>query len=260
MNPREAEMILLLAKTGESSINFNTAFQAARALGRDTFQWQGKPYKAQTREEAQPRLKLPLGMRESDLYRDPAQEQINRNYYNATQQAERDYQQALRDISFDSTQAEKNALRKYTSDMAPFERNQLAQQQLQEHMRGLHNYETNELIQSTVNEELEKDRAARERLLQSIRELKSEMSLRNINRYEAAERDADEQLQRQRLMEWAAQQRQAQALEPVYPELLMPALPRALRGATGLLDRLRRPPRQRPREEPTFNLNSLIAP
>ena len=96
MAPQEAEMILLLAKTGEPSIPFGTAFQAARVLGRGDFQWQGKPYKAQTAAEARGQPRLPRGMKESDLYRDPAQERINRDYYDRTQQIEKDYQQKLR--------------------------------------------------------------------------------------------------------------------------------------------------------------------
>jgi hypothetical protein len=54
---------------------------------------------------------------------------------------------------------------------------------------------------------------------------------------------------------------QQQAVQPVYPELLLPGLPRAVRGVVGALDRLRsgrRPPPER--QEPTFNLNSLMAP
>jgi hypothetical protein len=261
MTSQEAEMILLLAKTGEPSIPFGTAFQAARTLGRGDFQWQGKPYKAQTAEEARGQPRLPRGMKESDLYRDPAQEKISRDYYDRTQQIKKDYQQALRNISFDSTQSEKNALRQYTSDMAPFEQNQLAQQQLQSHMKGLRNYEMNELIQGTVNEEVERQRE-RDRqeiadLVRRVNDMNAEVSLQQLRDYEAAEQEADTQLNLQRL----APLRQQQALQPLYPEMLLPGLPRAVRGAVGLLDRLRggrRAPAER--QEPTFNLNSLMAP
>jgi hypothetical protein len=257
MAPQEAELILLLAKTGEPSIPFGTAFQAARALGRGTFQWRGKPYKAQTAEEARGQPRLPRGMKESDLYRDPAQERISRDYYDRTQQIEKDYQQELRNISFDSTQSEKNALRGLTSDMAPFEQNQLVQQQLQDHMKGLRDYEMNELIQGTINEELEKDRLAREELQRLSNELGFEVSMRQLRDYEAAEQDADAQLNLQRL----APLRQQQALQPVYPEMLLPGLPKAVRSVVGALDRLRAGRRASPpRQEPTFNLNSLMAP
>ncbi|MFZ9959254.1 MAG: hypothetical protein ACO3GP_02585 [Candidatus Limnocylindrus sp.] len=261
MAPQEAELILLLAKTGEPSIPFGTAFQAARALGRGDFQWQGKPYKAQTAEEARGQLRLPRGMKESDLYRDPAQEKISRDYYDRTQQIEKDYQQELRNISFDSTQSEKNALRGLTSDMAPFEQNQLALRMADEDMKRLRNYEMNELIQGTVNEEVERqrerDRQEIAELMQRINEMKADVSLMDLRDYEAAERDADAQANAQRLKAM----QQEQALQPLYPEMLLPGLPRAVRGVVGALDRLRagrRPPPDR--REPTFNLNSLMAP
>jgi hypothetical protein len=261
MTSQEAEMILLLAKTGEPSIPFGTAFQAARALGRGDFQWQGKPYKAQTAEEARGRPRLPRGMKESDLYRNPAQEKISRDYYDRTQQIEKDYQQELRNISFDSTQSEKNALRGLTSDMAPFEQNQLALRDLDRHMGQMRQYEEDELIQGTVNEEVERqrerDRQEIAELMRRINEMKADVSLMNIRDYEAAEQEADAQANAQRLKAM----QQEQAVQPVYPELLLPGLPRAVRGVVGALDRLRsgrRPPPER--REPTFNLNSLMAP
>lgn len=261
MTPQEAEMILLLAKTGEPSIPFGTAFQAARVLGRGDFQWQGKPYKAQTAAEARGQPRLPRGMKEPDLYRDPAQERINRDYYDRTQQIEKDYQQELRNISFDSTQSEKNALRQYTSDMAPFEQNQLALRMADEDMKRLREYELNEFIQGTVNEEVERQREPDRRqiadLVRRVNEAKYEAAMQQMRDYEAAERDADAQLNLQRL----APLRQQQALQPLYPEMLLPGLPRAVRGAVGLLDRLRAGrPAPSPRQEPTFNLNSLMAP
>jgi len=83
------------------------------------------------------------------------------------------------------------------------------------------------------------------------------VSLMNIRDYEAAEREADAQANAQRLKAM----QQEQAVQPIYPELLLPGLPRAVRGVAGALDRLRAgrraPP---PRQEPTFNLNSLMAP
>ena len=255
MNQQEAELTLLLAKTGEPSIGFNVAFQAARALGRDTFQWRGKPYKAQTAEEAR---RLPRGMKESDLYRDPAQERINRDYYDQTQAIERDYQQSLRNISSESDTQRKNELRSLTSDMAPFEQNQLALQNLDRHMGQMRDYEQNELIQGTVNEEVEKaaarDRAEMDRLNKEIAFYESMLRMQD---YEQAEMDADAQLNLERL----APLRQQQALQPVYPEMLLPGLPRAVRAVTGALDRLRGGRRPAPeRQEPTFNLNSLMAP
>jgi len=258
---QEAEMILLLAKTGEPSIPFGTAFQAARALGRGDFQWQGKPYKAQTAEEARARPRLPRGMKESDLYRDPTQEKINRGYYDRTQQIEKDYQQELRNISFDSAQSEKNALRGLTSDMAPFEQNQELRQKADEHLKQMHTQERNERYESIFNEvleqQMEKDRRARAEMMKLAHEINAFVSMQQMRDYEAAEQDADAQANAQRLKGM----QQEQAIQPVYPEMLLPGLPRAVRGVTGLIDRLRsgrRPPPER--REPTFNLNSLMAP
>jgi hypothetical protein len=247
----QAEMTLLLAKTGEPSIPFGAAFQAARALGRETFEWRGKPYRAQTAEEAQGRPRLPRGMKESDLYRDPAQERISRDYYDRTQQIEKDYQQELRNISSDSDTRQKRDLQPYTSDMAPFEDNQRALQELDRHMAGLRKYEEDELIQGTVNEEVEKavakDRAEMDRLGKEIAFYESLLNLRN---YEQAERDADAQANAKRLKGMEREQ----AVKPVYPEMLLPGLPRAVRGAAAMLDRLRggKPP-PKERKEPTMN-------
>jgi hypothetical protein len=247
----QAEMTLLLAKTGEPSISFGAAFQAARALGRETFDWRGKPYRAQTAEEARGRLSLPRGMKESDLYRDPAQEGINKEYYDATQAIEKDYQQSLRDISSELDTRQKRDLQPYTSDMVPFERNQEALRELDRHMAGLRKYEEDELIQGTVNEEVQKaveqDRAEMDRLGKEIAFYESLLRLKN---YEDAERDADAQVNAQRLKGMEREQ----AVQPVYPEMLLPGLPRAVRGAAAMLDRLRGgKPRSQERKEPTMN-------
>ena len=93
------EMTLLLAKSG--SVPRGAAFQAARRLGLSEFEWKdpasGKVGRFHTRMAGEG-MKLPRGMKESDLYRDPAQERINREYYDTTQRIEKDYQQKLADI------------------------------------------------------------------------------------------------------------------------------------------------------------------
>jgi hypothetical protein len=251
---QQAELTLLLAKTGEPSISFGAAFQAARALSRDQFEWRGKPYRAQTAEEARGQSRLPRGMKESDLYRDPAQERINKDYYDATQAIEKNYQQSLRDISSDSGTRQKRDLQPYTSDMAPFEDNQRALKELDRHMGQMRQYEEDELIQGTVNEEVERqrerDRQEIAELMRRVNEMKADVSLMNIRDYEQAERDADAQLNAQRLRGMEREQ----AVKPVYPEMLLPGLPRAVRGAAAMLDRLRggkRPPKER--KEPTMN-------
>jgi Rps23 Pro-64 3,4-dihydroxylase Tpa1-like proline 4-hydroxylase len=145
--------------------------------------------------------------------------------------------------------------------MAPFEQNQLALRDLDRHMGQMRQYEEDELIQGTVNEEVERQ-AQRDRqeiadLMRRINEMKADVSLMNIRDYEAAEQEADAQANAQRLKAM----QQEQAVQPVYPELLLPGLPRAVRGVVGALDRLRSSRRAPPeRQEPTFNLNSLMAP
>jgi len=232
-------------------------------------------------------MRLPRGIKESDLYRDPVQERISRDYYDRTQQIEKDYQQELRNISSESDTRQKRGLQPYTSDMVPFERNQEALRELDRHMAGLRKYEEDELIQGTVNEEVQKaveqDRAEMDRLGKEIAFYESLLRLKN---YENAERDADAQLALGQLMneeafersfeglqdyERAEQQadaqanlarlaplRQQQAIQPVYPEMGLLALPKALRGIFSLIDRLRSakelPP---PRQEPYFSAGGI---
>jgi len=282
------ELTLLLAKQG--AVPRGLAFQAARRMGLSEFEWKdpntGRVGRFHTRMAGEG-VRLPRGMKESDLYRDPVQERINRDYYDQTQQIERDYQQRLRDILSESDTRQKRDLMPYTSDMVPFERNQEAVRELDRHMAGLRKYEEDELIQGTVNEEVqkaaEKDRAEMDRL---GKEIGFYESLLNMQNYEQAERDADAQLALGQLMneeafersfeglqdyERAEQQadaqanlarlaplRQQQALQPVYPEMGLPALPNALRGIFGLIDRLRaykEPPP--PRQEPYFSSGGI---
>ena len=283
MNPREAEMILLLAKTGEPSVNFNTAFAAARALGRPQFQWQGKPYAAQTREEARGAPRLPRGMKESDLYRDPAREQIFRDSEARQRAIQEEYQQTLRDIQSGSEAADKRDLQQYTSDMAPFEQNQLARQQADKHLEDMRRYEMRESLEGPIQEDYERkflaDRAEIERLTALQKQLQQQVyenelaaHMQGLQRYEQSERDVDERLRQEALMKWAAGKRQEQALEPVYPELLAPVGRAAVstgKAGARIIDRLLRgrtaaqQARQRPRQEPDIdfsNLNNLMAP
>lgn len=283
MDAREAEMILLLAKTGEPSINFNTAFAAARALGRPQFQWQGKPYAAQTREEARGTPRLPRGMKESDLYRDSAREQPMRDSEARQRGIEAEYQQNLRNIRSEFETADKRDFQQYTSDMAPFEQNQLARQQAAQHLDDMRLYEAREAVEGPMQEEYEREslanRAEIERLTALQKQLQQEVydnelaaHMQGLQRYESAERDVDERLRQEALMQFAAQKRQEQALEPVYPELLAPVGRAAIsagKGGARLIDRLLRgraaqqQARQRPRQEPDINfnnLNNLMAP
>jgi hypothetical protein len=283
MNQQEAEMILLLAKTGEPSINFNTAFAAARALGRPQFQWQGKPYAAQTREEARGGLRLPRGMKESDLYRDPAREQPMRDSEARQQAIEAEYQQNLRNIRSEFETADKRDFQQYTSDMAPFEQNQLARQQAAQHLDDMRLYEAREAIEGPMQEEYEREslanRAEIERLAALQKQLQQEVydnqlaaHMQDLQQYEQGERDADERLQQEALQKWAAGKRQEQALERVYPEALAPVGRAAVstgKAGARLIDRLLRSrsaaqqARRRPRQEPDIdfsNLNNLMAP
>lgn len=252
------ELTLLLAKRG--GVPRGLAFQAARRLGLQEFEWMdpntGRVGRFHTRMAGEG-MKLPRGMKESDLYRDPAQERSNRNYYDATQQAERDYQQELRNISSESDTQRKNDIRSLTSGMAPFEQNQQALRDLDRHMAQMQDYELNELIQGTVNEEVEKtaakDRAEMDRLNKEIAFYDSMVRMQD---YEQAERDADTKLNLERL----APLRQQQALQPVYPELGLPGLPKALRGIFSLIDRLRAPKEPPPaRQEPYFAAGGIAS-
>ena len=283
MTEQEAEFTLLLAKVGHPSVSFNAAFAAARMLKRPQFDWQGKPYTAQTREEARGGFRLPRGMKESDLYRDSAREQPMRDSEARQQAIEAEYQQNLRDIRSEFETADKRDLQPYTSDMAPFEQNQMARQQAGEHLANLQQYEQREAIEGPVQEKYEQKFLADRAEIQRLRELQKRLQqevydnqlaahMQGLQQYEQGERDADERLYQEAFQKWAASKRQEQALERVYPEAAIP-VGRAVKGvATAgarLIDRLlnRRAASQRAdkrkyldRQEPELNLNNLMAP
>ena len=269
MDAREAEMILLLAKTGEPSINFNTAFAAARALGRPQFQWQGKPYAAQTREEARGGLRLPRGMKESDLYRDPAREQPMRDSEARQRAIEEQYQQSLRDIRSEFEAADKRDLQRYTSDMTPYEQQE---RDFAKHMEDMQRYEMREAIEGPMQEEYERDFLKNREQMNQLRALQQQAQ-QEVYRNELAALQAEiDASERDVAQKFAAQKRQEQALEPVYPELLAPVGRAAVstgKAGARLIDRLLRgraaaqQARQRPRQEPDIdfsNLNNLMAP
>ena len=114
---------ILAARGG---LTFNQAFAAARARGDTTFEWMnpqtGKVGTYTTARADDKRMRLPKGMKESDLYRDPRKEQPMRDSEARQRAIEEEYQQNLRNIRSEFDTAEKRDLQRYTSDMAPFER------------------------------------------------------------------------------------------------------------------------------------------
>jgi hypothetical protein len=222
-------------------------------------------------------------MKESDLYRDAAREQPMRDSEARQRGIEAEYQQNLRNIRSEFETADKRDYQQYTSDMAPFEQNQLARQQAAQHLDDMRRYEAREAIEGPMQEEYEREalanRAEIERLTALQKQLQQQVydnelaaHMQGLQRYEQSERDVDERLRQEALMQFAAQKRQEQALEPVYPELLAPigrAAVSAGKGGARIIDRLLRgraaqqQARQRPRQEPDIdfsNLNNLMAP
>jgi hypothetical protein len=241
---------ILAARGG---LTFNQAFAAARARGDTTFEWMdpktGKVGRYTTARADDKRMRLPKGMKESDLYRDPAKEQPMRDSEARQRAIEAEYQQNLRDIRSQFDTADKRDLQRYTSDMAPFETNQRLRGEAERDLENLRTYEAREAAEAALQEAEEPDRVRRHNEIQQLRALQDQLQQEVYrNEQTALQREIDENEQKV-LQEWAAGKRKEQALQPVYPEAAIPGMPGALRGIMGLLNRLRSSPQPR-REEP----------
>lgn len=234
-------------------LTFNQAFAAARARGDATFEWMnpqtGKVGTYTTTRADDKRMRLPKGMKESDLYRDPRKEQLMRDSEARQRAIEEEYQQNLRNIRSEFDTAGKRDLQRYTSDMAPFERDQQLRGEAARDLENLRAYEAREAAEAALQEAEEPDRVRRHNEIQQLRALQNQLQQEVYRNEQAAlQREIDENEQKV-LQEWAAGKRQEQALQPVYPEAAIPGMPGALRGIMGLLNRLRSGTQPR-REEP----------
>lgn len=254
------EMTLLLAKRGE--IPRGTAFQAARRLGLSEFEWKdpstGRTGRFHTRMAGEG-MKLPRGMKESDLYRDPAQERINKEYYDTTQQIDKDYQQRLADIQSQfalkglaaqearEREAEAKGEEEYLREAAaPSDRakiNQLRRAKAQAEQEGLEK-------QEEFEERAEKLGEMQDRLAAMNRQIEV---LRTRPEDVASDRAKIAATQRA-FQQWADQKKKEQALQGVYPEAGLPFL----RGLGALFRSSRtQPMRYYNRQEPTFAAGGL---
>jgi hypothetical protein len=254
------EMTLLLAKSG--AVPRGAAFQAARRLGLSEFEWQdpasGKVGRFHTRMAGEG-IKLPRGMKESDLYRDPAQERINREYYDTTQRIEKDYQQqladirskyALKDLAFQEErerQAESEGESEYLRETAePSDRakiNRLRRAKAQEEQEGLDKQEQFEGRAERLGE-MQDRLAAMNRQIEALRTRPEDL---------ASDRAKIAATQRA-FQQWADQKKKEQALQGVYPEAGLPFL----RGLGALFRSSRtQPMRYYNRQEPTFAAGGL---
>lgn len=255
------EMTLLLAKRGE--VPRGAAFQAARRLGLSEFEWQdpssGKTGRFHTRMAGEG-LQLPRGTKESDLFRDPAQEKINRDYYDTTQAIERNYRQKMADIESQyalkgledqearERKAESEGEAEYLRETAePSDRakiNQLLRAKAQRSLEGLETQEGIEDWASKLGETKEQ-----------LAKLDRQIALLNSQAADqASDRAKIDAIQRANRL--AIEQRQkAQALQGVYPELALVPLLRGL----GALFRTSRtvPMRYYDRQEPNFAAGGL---
>lgn len=253
-------MTLLLAKRGE--IPRGTAFQAARRLGLSEFEWKdpstGRTGRFHTRMAGEG-MKLPRGMKESDLYRDPAQERINKEYYDTTQQIDKDYQQRLADIQSQfalkglaaqearEREAEAKGEEEYLREAAaPSDRakiNQLRRAKAQAEQEGLEK-------QEEFEERAEKLGEMQDRLAAMNRQIEV---LRTRPEDVASDRAKIVATQRA-FQQWADQKKKEQALQGVYPEAGLPFL----RGLGALFRSSRtQPMRYYNRQEPTFAAGGL---
>lgn len=246
--------------SARGGLTFNQAFAAARARGDATFEWMnpqtGKVGLFTTARADDKRMRLPRGMKESDLYRDPAREQPMRDSEARQRAIEEQYQQNLRDIRSEFEAADKRDLQRYTSDMAPFERDQQLQGEAVRDLENLRAYEAREAVEAAMQEAEEPERVRRYNEIQQLRALQNQLQQQVYrNEQTALQREIDENEQKV-LQEWAAGKRKEQALEPVYPEMLAPVGRAAVStgkaaasGIMGVLNRLRANSQPRPRRE-----------
>lgn len=247
----------ILAERGE--ISFNQAFADARARGETTFRWRDpKSGRTQTyttvraddrparpsnnamleatraRREATDLMNLPV--MPADL---PAKDRELWQYY--TPQA-RESRIAESDAAADR-QLIQRAAAQQTADTA--EQQSLAdasdrakilginRQLADEHLAQMRDYELRDAIQSQVNEAFEPRRRMLEQLIQQVNERTADVALNNLRAYEAREQAAEDAYQRQQ----SQNRLRAQALQPVYPELLLLPFARGLNALRGMFAR-----------------------
>lgn len=254
------ELTLLLAKQGE--VPRGQAFQAARRLGLSEFEWKdpssGNVGRFHTRMAGEG-LKLPKGLKESDLYRDPEQERINRDYYNAIQESERKYKQGMADIEAKyalkgladqedrERQAESEGELEYLRETSePSDRakiNQLRRAKAQEDQEGLEKQEAFEGRAERLGE-MQDQLAAMNRQIEVLRTRPEDL---------ASDRAKIAATQRA-FQQWAEKKKREQALRGVYPETAIPFI----RGLGSLFrsSAPRAAPMRYERQEPTFNFAS----
>lgn len=253
-------MTLLLAKSG--AVPRGAAFQAARRLGLPEFEWKdpasGKVGRFHTRMAGEG-IKLPRGMKESDLYRDAGQERINRDYYDTTQRIEKDYQQkladirskyALKDLAFQEErerQAESEGESEYLRETAePSDRakiNQLRRAKAQAEQEDLERQEEFEGRSERLGG-MQNQLEAMNRQIEVLRTRPEDL---------ASDRAKIAATQRA-FQQWADQKKKEQALQGVYPEAAIPFL----RGLGALFRSSRTQPMQYySRQEPTFAAGGL---
>lgn len=254
------ELTLLLAKQGE--VPRGQAFQAARRLGLSEFEWKdpssGNVGRFHTRMAGEG-LKLPKGLKESDLYRDPEQERINRDYYNATQESERKYKQSMADIEAKyalkgladqedrERQAESEGELEYLRETSePSDRakiNQLRRAKAQEDQEGLEKQEAFEGRAERLGE-MQDQLAAMNRQIEVLRTRPEDL---------ASDRAKIAATQRA-FQQWAEKKKREQALRGVYPETAIPFI----RGLGSLFrsSAPRAAPMRYERQEPNFNFAS----
>jgi hypothetical protein len=266
------ELTLMLAKKGE--VPRGLAFQAARRLGLSEFQWKdpktGKVSRYHTRMAGES-TGLPKGMKESDLYRNPEQERINKEYYDTTQQIERDYQRKLAGIQADS---DLDRVAKQEAGEQKAEDEGLAEY-LKESGESSDRAKIGQLLRQKADQDL--DRISFQETRQDIHELAGTLPYlvqQYVDReklqeampiHMASDRSKMGEIKRREdlaFRDWAAQKQQEQALEPVYPEALLGGLGflRGLFGARRAAPAVRREPTMRDsdmmyyqgRPEPSF--------
>lgn len=254
------ELTLLLAKQGE--VPRGQAFQAARRLGLSEFEWKdpssGNVGRFHTRMAGEG-LKLPKGLKESDLYRDPEQERINRDYYNATQESERKYKQGMADI--ESKYALKGLAEQEARERQAESEGEL--EYLRETSEPSDRAKINQLLRAKAQEEqeeLEKQEAFEGRA-ERLGEMQDQLAA--MNRQIEVLRTRPEDLASDRakiaatqraFQQWAEKKKREQALRGVYPETAIPFI----RGLGSLFrsSAPRAAPMRYERQEPNFNFAS----
>jgi hypothetical protein len=259
----------LLAERGE--LTFNQAFANARARGETTFRWRDpKTNRVQTyttaRADDRPARASNNAMLESTRARREATDLMNlplmpadlpqddRNLWQFYTPEARQNRIAESDTMADRRLIQRAAAQ---TDAEAAEQQSLAgmsdrakilglnRQRADEHLAAMREFELRNAIESQVNEAFEPRRLMMERLIQQTNERAADVAMNNLRAYEAREQAADDAYRQQQYQN----QLRAQALQPVYPEALLP-FTRGLNALRGLFVRPKAP--ALPRIEPTF--------